>query len=301
MKTIPFKEKKLIVDYLETNDSLKSTNEFILNELSCSYRSLERRLNYLTDSEDILHKSKEGNTSIWKLKNKNTISQEMSHKDAITLNYVMDQSLKEFDSETLKTLEKMFKSNSKTLIGNLGILEDFNNKEMAVFYDNLVDAIENKYYLKLTFTYGNPLVCEDVKPIKIVFLDDNWYIAFEYNDLKKKKKIFRFGRLSFLKNIDFLKDIKYSNKKTFQNKDIENYTVYLKNVQNSLTLYNVENKIAKIKANKFIAKYFKEGMKKFLPSQKFIEELEDGSIVFTLEYTKMVTRSNYFRTKRIKR
>ena len=26
-------------------------------------------------------------------------------------------------------------------------------------------------------------------------------------------------------------------------------------------------------------------MKKFLPSQKFIEELEDGSIVFTLEYT----------------
>jgi len=52
----------------------------------------------------------------------------------------------------------------------------------------------------------------------------------------------------------------------------------------SLTLYGKIPKKAKILATKEIAHYFKKDMKKFLPSQKFIEENENG-IIFELTYT----------------
>jgi len=57
------------------------------------------------------------------------------------------------------------------------------------------------------------------------------------------------------------------------------------NIQNSLTLYNAEVKRATIKVTPERAKYFDKGMKKFLSSQKLKEKLDDGSIIFTLEYT----------------
>ena len=52
-----------------------------------------------------------------------------------------------------------------------------------------------------------------------------------------------------------------------------------------MTLFNKPKKIAKIKAKKNIARYFEDGMKVFLSSQKFLEREEDGSVIFTLEYT----------------
>jgi len=58
-----------------------------------------------------------------------------------------------------------------------------------------------------------------------------------------------------------------------------------KHIQNSLTRYDVPVKTATIKVAPDKARYFEKGMKKFLSSQKFKEKLDDGSIIFTLEYT----------------
>ena len=65
---------------------------------------------------------------------------------------------------------------------------------------------------------------------------------------------------------------------------ISKYNNYFKNIQNSMTLYDKTPKKAKILATKEIAYYFKKDMKKFLPSQKFIEKNENG-IIFELTYT----------------
>jgi predicted DNA-binding transcriptional regulator YafY len=64
------------------------------------------------------------------------------------------------------------------------------------------------------------------------------------------------------------------------------YLHFLNNrVQNSMTLYDRERRVAKIKASPEVAKYFDKGMKKMLPSQEFISKESDGSIIFKLEYT----------------
>jgi predicted DNA-binding transcriptional regulator YafY len=52
-----------------------------------------------------------------------------------------------------------------------------------------------------------------------------------------------------------------------------------------MTLYGEEPKEATIKATPMVAKYFDEGMKKFMPSQCFKEKCDDGSVLFTLKYT----------------
>ena len=52
-----------------------------------------------------------------------------------------------------------------------------------------------------------------------------------------------------------------------------------------MTLYGSEKKVATIKATPAIAKYFDNGMKRFLPSQTFVSKEPDASVIFTLEYT----------------
>jgi len=52
-----------------------------------------------------------------------------------------------------------------------------------------------------------------------------------------------------------------------------------------MTLFDREPQTATIKATSAIARYFKPNMKKFLSSQKFVEELDDGSVIFTIQYT----------------
>ncbi|NEW59991.1 WYL domain-containing protein, partial [Sulfurovum sp. bin170] len=74
-------------------------------------------------------------------------------------------------------------------------------------------------------------------------------------------------------------------KTTFHKKDIKPYLDFLTTVQNAMTLYGVESKVATIKATPTVAKYFEKDMKKFLPSQKFKKKLADGSVLFTLNYT----------------
>ena len=52
-----------------------------------------------------------------------------------------------------------------------------------------------------------------------------------------------------------------------------------------MTLSNVNFKKATLKASPGIALYFKESMKTFFPSQQYVRTEEDGSIIFTVEYT----------------
>jgi len=52
-----------------------------------------------------------------------------------------------------------------------------------------------------------------------------------------------------------------------------------------MTHWGKETKVATIQAKPNIAKYFGKDMKKFLSSQRFKDRLDDGSIIFTLNYT----------------
>ena len=106
-------------------------------------------------------------------------------------------------------------------------------------------------------------------------------------DLKKNKKFDPIR--SYVENLN-LDEVAEERKNlidnSFQKNTIKKHLTSLRNrLQNSKTLFDKKKKIAKLKANPNIAKYFKSNMKKFLSSQRFVEERVDGSVIFTLEYT----------------
>jgi predicted DNA-binding transcriptional regulator YafY len=106
-------------------------------------------------------------------------------------------------------------------------------------------------------------------------MQNNWYIAYVNGDDK-----LLFSRINFIKKVEYA-----SNKGRFQPSSVKDQLDFLKNIQNAMTLYGKPKKIATIKANKIIAKYFDDDVKVQLSSQKIINKLPDGSIIFTLEYT----------------
>ncbi len=152
-------------------------------------------------------------------------------------------------------------------------LEDIKDITIEEKFNELVNHIKNRDYIKIV-VHGKTY--EEVKPLKLVFVNNNWYLANIGGD-----KRLRLTRLSFIESISYDKK-----SEKFQLGILENELDFLQNkLQNAMTLYGVDRKVAKLKALPNIAKYFKDGMKRFFLSQKLIEELEDGSIILEIEYT----------------
>ena len=101
--------------------------------------------------------------------------------------------------------------------------------------------------------------------------------SFNFLDTKDK---FKLGRISFIDKIEYA-----SKAESFQPASVQKQIFFLKNIQNSMTLYDKPKKIARLKATAPANKYFHEDMKPFLSSQKFEKVLDDGSVVFAVEYT----------------
>ena len=88
----------------------------------------------------------------------------------------------------------------------------------------------------------------------------------------------RFLRFNFIRNIG------YSKKTGYRKKVLEKYDSFFKTLQNPMTL-NQPFETAHILASEKVAHYFKETMKPFFPSQKFIKENIDGSVEFSINFT----------------
>ena len=284
MKDIASSEKSIIIEYLQRYEVVTANDDRLIALLGhCSTRKLNRLLNFLTDDEGILAKSTASRPYKYRLKDKSYIIDVLSQKEATDLHYALEFSSEEFSQDSVKLIERIFSSNNDAIDGHLASFEDFKDTNTSQHYNQLLDVIKQRYYTKLTFQPNH--IYEDTKCIKMLFLDNNWYVAFEFYDKDKNEKKFRLGRLSFLKSIELLKENRYSSKNTFQKKDIGGYLEFINGIQNSLTLYGVKPKIVKVKVLPQKAHYFEEGMKKFLHSQKFLKKNEDGSVIISVEYT----------------
>jgi len=266
---------KLMERFL-THKEIAKDDDYLLDEFGCSSKTLERYLNEIESLYTHIITIKQGRKNVWKLVSVSDIFQEfINNSEELSQLFLM---AREFDPEILKeiengTLSKIAKNDEAVFLFRNTIMEEIQSDRAKQIFKNLKQAIKNHEYRDIVFKTSQENL-KDIKCIKLLFIDNNWYLAYANQDAELK-----FARLSFIEEIN------YSSKNSFQTKDIQRYLDFLANVQNSNSLYGVEAKTAKIKATPFIAKYFKKDMKKFLSSQKFIEENEDGSIIFTIEYT----------------
>lgn len=150
-----------------------------------------------------------------------------------------------------------------------------NNLSDLTLLNKLEKAVRNQYYLSID--YRGPLGMEpfEVKPYKIVFINEVFYLACE---VENKDFIFTLLRISNIVTAT-------ASSKTFhKNYDLEDF---IKNIQTSFSKYTPEYKkhqiliILEIHSSK--ARYFEA--KKYLASQVIIEKKVDGTLIVSYTVT----------------
>lgn len=245
-----------------TQKSVKRTGDLLEEIASYFGQSIEkkiinRRYYYkLLQSEDIIFKIL-------------VISEDISWIINDVLSNADKNIIKKLDDDTKLRVEKIAKDDENIFLFKNSIMETLSNIEN---FSKLKFAIKEREYRNIDYFDG---FYEDIRPLKLVFMDNNWYLA----------GICPSEKLSFFR-LSFINEVKYSNKNNFSTKELNKYLKFLKDhLQNSLTLFGEEKKEAIIKASPKVSKYFDKDMKKFLSSQKFIRKNSDESIEFSLEYT----------------
>jgi Fe2+ or Zn2+ uptake regulation protein len=279
-QNIPVKTQETIVDFLRTHRTTTAHNQVLEQLLNLGQRQVKRYLDILVEDK-VLHATKEGKRSVYTLITKESVSVHLTKKDMQFFPQLFDLNFNEFDEKSLDRINQMFVAASEILLGRLPITEDLQDERFKTIYTAFKSAIKNHSYMRIWLSDEGLL--DEVKPIRIVFIDNNWNLAFQTKDPKNGEKIFRFCRFSFIDKWEFI--IKGKTRASFHVKEIQSYEAFLGTVQNGLSLYGVPAQTATIRATPAVAKYFDHGMKKFLPSQNFLSKKADGSVIFTLDYT----------------
>jgi predicted DNA-binding transcriptional regulator YafY len=264
---------KIILEKFQEKKVLDSYDEELLDILSISHKQLGRMLKEVCMAFDSIDTSKDGTKIIYKLIKPIDIFNE-AFNNSEEVGWIF-QLAHEGDNAIFKSLEKHAKKSKKLYMFKNSPFEDISNIESKQNFKRLKNIIEARDYARISFMYDDKIY-DNLKCLKLVFMDNNWYIAYV-----DEQDLLRFGRVSFIKRVDF-----GSKSGHFQPSSVSKHLHFLENnIQNSMTLYGVEKKKAKLQASPLIAKYFKKDMKKFLSSQKHLEDKEDGSVVFEISYT----------------
>lgn len=261
-----------------TQKEISSYDAILLDEFGCDKKTLERYLKEIESCYTHIIAIQRGKQNVWKLISVSDIFREfIQNSNDISDLFWMAH---EFDPDIFRELEKgtlanIAKNDQNVFLFRNSMMEELQNEESKAIFGSLKKAIHSHSYRDIYYHYNEALCYHDAKPIKLVFMDNNWYVAFIDSD-----RYLRFARLSFITEIK-----KRASQGSFQGKEIEPYLAFLAEVQNSMTLYGVETRHATIRATPKIAKYFDQGMKRFLPSQEFLEKQTDGSVLFRIAYT----------------
>jgi len=274
------KKTKAIFKLMErflTQKEISNTDASLLDEFKCSYRTLERYLKEIEDNYYHIITIKQDRKKVWKLVRVSDIFEEFVNNSYDLVN--LFDLAQGFDPQIFKELEKgtlsKIAKNDETvfLFKNL-MMEEMKSEKTKMIFENLKIAVKNKEYRDIVYTYDTTTLEKDVKCIKLIFMNNNWYLAI----------VNLAGELKF-RRLNFIDEIRYSSKSNYQLHEVKSYLEFLGNLQNAMSLYGVKVKKAIIRATPNIAKYFEPKMKKLLSSQKFISKEKDGSIIFSLEYT----------------
>ena len=236
----------------------------VLNE---NLRTIQRDLKIIKDFfNDDLVQTKRG---CYKLINGNifntlyTTEFEKKHfENFIDFLAILDDNITSFlDSKHFDFLKKLKDNQSKlyTFFDNpVEILK-------CPFFDDMKKAIKYKRYCNLVYHEHKRRDLKDVKPHRILYAQNNWYLACMTKNYKLNGgfKLFR---------INHIVDFQVLNRQF--NHDIEVLN-HIKNMQSLFENFKGEKYKVKLRAQPNIARYFKN--KKYLKTQ-VIHENEDGSL-----------------------
>ncbi|NCD11086.1 MAG: WYL domain-containing protein [Epsilonproteobacteria bacterium] len=179
------------------------------------------------------------------------------------------------DTTDKKILESKVKETSKCYVFKNKPFES--QKDDMVLFKKLERAIQHQKYLILEYPQKNTFMKVEVKPYKIVFMNENFYLACEVDHAAYAFSIFRISKIKSIEDTP----------KTYQkNPDIEEF---IQAMQTPFPLYTKDFRlhlievVLEVDASK--AFYFKA--KKYLKSQSIVEEKENGNLIICYKVTQL--------------
>jgi predicted DNA-binding transcriptional regulator YafY len=181
--------------------------------------------------------------------------------------------LSDYKEEGKEHLQKLLKEEEDVFLfvnAPFEVLEGKSKEHFSI----LKTAVKHREYRTIHYNAGEQTIFKNAKCLKIIYAQNNWYLAIETDQRK-------FGLL----RISFIEDVQYAEKVGYQKEVLKKYETFFLHIQNAMSLYDTEIKQAHLKASTEVAKYFKKEMKPFFRTQAFVRENEDGSVEFTIDYT----------------
>jgi predicted DNA-binding transcriptional regulator YafY len=173
-----------------------------------------------------------------------------------------------------KILESKIKDSKKYYEFKNKPFENF--KSDNVLLKELESKIKHQKYINIQYEINGKINKFEVKPYKIVFINENFYLACE---IETEKLEFAMYRLSKIKSIE-------DTPKTFhKNIEIEDF---IKDMQTPFSIYRRDYKkhllTVILEVDKAKAFYFES--KKYLKSQEILERKENGNLIIKYKVTK---------------
>jgi len=139
------------------------------------------------------------------------------------------------------------------------------------FLDDIKYAVKNRRYCNLVYKETERRDLYDVKPLRILYARNNWYLAALTKNYKHNNGFKRF-RINFIESFELLP-------RTFH-RDLQALH-YIRSMQSLFEDYNVPQYEARIRVDAHIARHF--NVKRYLASQKIVEEHPNGDL--TISYS----------------
>ena len=177
------------------------------------------------------------------------------------------------DSADKSILEKKIKESKNTYLFKS---KPYENKSGDVnLFKKLEQAIYHRKELDIDYKAVEVVTTHTVKPYKIIFMNENFYLASEVDQPNYQFTLLRISKI---------KSIKQTGKSFHQNREIASF---IKDMQTPMARYSENYKTnlieVLVEVDSSRAKHFKA--KKYLPSQKIIEEKEDGTLILSYVVT----------------
>ena len=253
-------------------EAIDSYDEALQTLLEVKQRQLSRDLESFSEAFDVIVEVKKGKRKAYMLPKREDILLEAFRND-LELGILFEMAREAMSEMVAQWHQSAIEEYKPYLFFNMPY-EDITSLEHNGNFQSLKHAIERHEYRTITLKGKEPKGFEDVKPIKLLFSEGNWYVAYVDGT------ILRFSRINFIAKVT------YSQKNSYQPKSIAPYLAWLEtSYQNSFSRYGTPPQKALLYAQPNIAHYFEEGMKRFFKSQRFVKREENGGLYFEVSYT----------------
>lgn len=268
---------KLLKYLIENNSICTSQLNTILNNDKSERSNLRqfKTIQYFFKKEfdvDIFEKSSRG---CYEVVNKEVLKQSLNFTDkkellsyVKILKEILPNYYEKLDSELKKEIETSSQKSKELYHFHNNPLEDFSNNHLL---KEIEQSITKKR--KVNFTYKN-INYTDAKPLQIVFMEGNLYLAILTNEELN-------GGFKFLR-INYMQDYKTLRTEYNETASISKAYEFLKEFQTPFAWFDSEYKQVKISISEYAKEFFK--LKKHLPSQEY-KELPDGTAQLTYYVT----------------